>query len=114
MSKLEHAMAGYDDAHEQALVDAITKAIADTSLIPEPPVLCLRTGETARALMRVLVLTLAMSPSSTRSPGAIRKLTDELRRRLIKGAAEARQNPLVNDFVARAFRDDDHERGGNA
>jgi hypothetical protein len=114
MNAYERAQMGYDDAHEQALLDAIVEAIGQASLISEPPVLCLRTGEIAIALTRVLALILAISPSAARSPTAIRKLTEEFRRRLIKGAANAARDPDLNDFVARAFRNDDRERGGHA
>jgi hypothetical protein len=114
VNALERAQVGYDPEHEEALVDAIIEAIADSLLIAEPPVLCLRTGENARALMRVVALTLALSPSSARSPSAIRELTDDLRRRLIKGAAATAGDPTVNDFLARAFRNDDRECGGHA
>jgi hypothetical protein len=114
MNAFERAQMGYDEAHEQALLDAIIEVIADTSFIGEPPVLCLRTGEIAIALTRALALILAISPSAARSPDAIGKLTEEMRRRLVKGAAIAARDPALNDFVARAFRDDDRERGGNA
>jgi hypothetical protein len=114
MNRYERATAGYDEAHEQALVDAIIETIAKASLISEPPVLCLRTGEIASALTRTLALILAISPSAVRSPHAIRKMSEEMRRRLTKDAANAARNPEVNDFVARAFRNDDRERGGRA
>jgi hypothetical protein len=111
----EKAMSGYDDAHERAQIDANIEAITRTSLIGgEPPVLCLRTGEIANALTNVLFIILAMSPSAVRSPAAIRKLADEFRRRLIKRVADAALDPELNDFVARAFRGDDRERGGTA
>jgi hypothetical protein len=112
---VERAQLGYDDAHERALIDAIIEAITRTSLISgEPPVLCLRTGEIANALTKFLVLILAMSPSAVRSPAAICKLADEFHRRLVKRVADAALDPELNDFVARAFRDDDRERGGRA
>jgi hypothetical protein len=114
MNAFERTEAGYDETHECALVDAIIEAIADASLISEPPAVFLRTGEIANALTRVLALILAMSPSSSRSPEAISKLTEEVHRRLTKGAANAARDPAVHDFVARAFRNDDRERGGRA
>jgi hypothetical protein len=85
-----------DEAHEHAVLDAIIEAIAKSSLISEPPVLCFRTGEIAVALTSALVLTLAMSTSTARSPVAIRKRTDDLRRRLIKGVANAVRDPVVS------------------
>jgi hypothetical protein len=114
MNAFERAQAGFDEAHKRALVDAITEAIAKASLIRDPPVLCIRTGEIAAALVTVLSLTLAMSPSATRSPGAIREITDNLRKRLIKKAADAARDPTLQDFLSRVFRHDDRDRGGNA
>jgi hypothetical protein len=115
MNAFERAeAAGYDETHECALVDAIIEAIAEASLISEPPAVCLRTGEIANALTRVLALILAMSPSAARSPAAITKLTQEVHRRLTKGAANAARDPTVNDILRRVFRDDDYERGGRA
>jgi hypothetical protein len=114
MNSYERAQAGYDPEHERALGDAIIAAIVQSSYISEPPVLCLRTGEIANALTNTLALVLALSPSVTRSPHAIRKLSEEFRRRLTKGAAGAARDPTVNNFVARAFRNDDRERGGRA
>jgi hypothetical protein len=114
MNAFERAQSGYDEQHEQALVDVIIEGIAEASLISEPPAVCLRTGEIANALTRVLALILAMSPNSARSPAAITRLTEEVHRRLTKGAANAARDPAVHDFVARAFRNDDCKRGGRA
>jgi hypothetical protein len=65
----------------------------------------LRNGETASALLTVLAATLAMSPAACRSPSAVRKLTDEIRRRLLlrvnRGKADA------DAFRARVFTSDD-------
>lgn len=72
MNALARAEAGYDEDHEQALLDAIIDAIAEASLISEPAVLCLRTGEIATALTRALTLILAISPSAVRHPQAHR------------------------------------------
>lgn len=110
----ERAQLGYDENHEKALSAAILDAIAKASLISDPPVLCLRTGEIAQALVSVLVSTLALSPSSTRSPKAIRELTDGLRKRLTKSVTRAAADPVTRDFLDRVFRHDDRERGGNA
>lgn len=114
MNAFERATSGYDPAHERALTDAIIKTVIEASLIGEPSVLALRLGEIAHALTNVLVLALAMSPGATRSPTAIRHMAEEFRRRLTKRAAEAARDPTLNDFVVRAFRSDDRERGGNA
>jgi hypothetical protein len=115
MNAFEKAQFGYDRAHEQALVDAIVRAIIEKSYIGEPPpVLCIRTGELASALTTVLAMALALSPAAVRSPATIRKLTDRLRQRLIKSSAAMASDPATRDFLARAFRNDDSERGGHA
>ena len=101
---LERARAGYDDAHEEALVEAITRAVFAASVISEPPVTVLRTGE----------LTNALSPSAVRSPAAIRKTTNSLWRWLLKRVAAARANADFGDFESNCFRHDDSERGGHA
>jgi hypothetical protein len=108
------AQAGYDDGHEQALVEAIITAISNASLISEPPVLCLRTGEITSALAKVLASTIAMSPSRVRSPAEIRKTCETIRRKVTALVRDAERDPVFADLLARCFRDDDHERAGHA
>lgn len=108
------AQAGYDESHQKALELVIFDAICKASLISDPPILCLRTGEIAHALEAALTMTLALSPAATRSPKAIRELCDRMRKRLIKSAARAAADPETQDFLSRVFRNDDDERGGNA
>jgi hypothetical protein len=106
---------GYDHEDEHALVNAISDAIGRASLIDDDgrTVMAIRTAEIAGALLTVLASTLAMSPSATRSPSAIRELTAKLRKRLIKHVADARRDPEIRDFVERCFRDDDEKRSGH-
>jgi hypothetical protein len=111
MNAFARAQAGYDDKHEKAPVEAVIRAVVEVSLISEPPVLVLRTGELTSTLVSVLAASLALSPSAARSPAAIRKVTDTLRRRLLKRVAAARADPDFSDFEARAFRPDDAKRG---
>jgi hypothetical protein len=111
---LERASAGYDEAHERALVAAITNAIFQTSLTTDGAVLALRTGEVASALLTCLAGTIALSPAAVRSPISMRKTVDELGRRLRRRVANAATDPVFADFLARCFRDGDRERGGNA
>jgi hypothetical protein len=115
----QHALAGYDEQFERKLVDAITEAIASTSMLTDAdvhPVIALRLGETANALTTVLAAALALSPVATRSPKAIRQLADGFRRKLTARVRQAELDPLFADFKNRAFGSDvaDHERGGNA
>jgi hypothetical protein len=77
-------------------------------------VLCIRTGELTDALTNVLAAAIAMSPSAVRSPASIRKITNELRRRITRKVAEARTNSNFQDFERHAFGDDDATRGGRA
>jgi hypothetical protein len=104
------AAAGYDDEHEAALVEAIMAAIAQASVVADANALVLRTGETASALLTVLAATLALSPEAVRSPTAIRKLTDEIRRRLLLRVTRAQAE--ADAFRARCFTGTDV--GGNA
>ena len=110
----ERARAGYDDAHEEALVEAITRAVFAASVIGEPPVTVLRTGELTNALRTGVATAIALSPSAVRSPAAIRKTTNSLWRRLLKRVAAARANADFGDFESNCFRHDDSERGGHA
>src|SRR5262245_5594653 len=98
--------AGYDSDFERALVSAITEAIGRASMAADAPALVIRTGETLSALMTVMAGTLVMSPSVRRSPAAIRKMTDELRRRLHRRIADAERDADVQNFIKRCFRGD--------
>jgi hypothetical protein len=97
------AASSYDE--ECALVEAITEAIAKTSMVSDADVLVMRTGETAAALVDVLAMTLALSPAVHRSPRAIRKLTDEIRRRLLRHVASAKAD--ADEFRKRCFTSTD-------
>ena len=102
----------YDEAHERALLEAITQAIFETSRVSDCNPVVIRTGEAAQALLTALACVLAMSPSVTRSPAAIRKTIDDLGKRLRRRGASTEQSPDVKDFVRQSFRGDD--TGGHA
>jgi hypothetical protein len=106
MTRTTYARAAleYDREHEQALLEAITKAIFEASMVSDCNAVVIRTGEAAEALLTVLAGTLAMSPSVTRSPTAIRKTIDELGKRLRRKVAAAEQCADLQDFVRRMFR----------
>ena len=74
----------YDEEHEKALLQAITEAIFETSIVSDCNVCAIRTGEATEALLTIFSgkAVLAMSPSASRSPTAIRKTIDELGKRL--------------------------------
>jgi hypothetical protein len=105
------AKAGYDDAHELELARAIMAAIAKTSMVTDANAMVLRTGEMINALLRVLAVTLALSPYA-RSPTALRTATDELAKRLRRLAREALEDPDFRDSTKTFFRDSDV--GGHA
>ena len=106
------AMLDYDEAHEAVLVEAITRAIFESSTVSDANAIVLRTGETAKALLTALAGVLAMSPSVSRSPTAIRKTVEELGKRLRRRASAAEQNADMREFLRRTFRDGGTE--GNA
>jgi hypothetical protein len=106
------ATAGYDERHEHELAAAILEAIAKTSVLADCNVMALRTGEAASALVSVLATILAMSPSATRSPTAIRKTCDELHGRLRRRVAAGENCKEMQHFLERVFRGLDTE--GNA
>jgi hypothetical protein len=105
------ATAGYDDAHERALVEAISTAIAEASMITDASAMVVRTGEVASALLTCLASVLALSPSVTRSKTAQRKMLDELGKRLRQRVAAA-ENSELRAFRERVFHGNDV--GGNA
>ena len=100
----EKAILEYDAEHETVLMEAITTAIFDASKVSDCNAIIVRTGEAANALMTVLAGVLAMSPSVTRSPTAIRQTTEEIGKRLRRKVSAAEQNEDVQDFVRRVFR----------
>jgi hypothetical protein len=106
------AAAGYDLQFEQKLTEQITAAIVAASLVTDANVIILRTRETASALVTALATFLAMSPAATRSPTAMRKITDELGKRLRRRVALAAADPGLQEFMRRTFNGTDD--GGHA
>ena len=106
------AVLEYDEAYVRALLDAITQAIFETSRVSDANAIVVRTGEATQALLTALACILAMSPSVTRSPTAIRKLGDDIVKRLRRKVAVAEQYPDLKDFVRRSFWGNDE--GGRA
>lgn len=110
MSAFSRATTGYDDAHEQALAGAILTTIIKQSMVDG--VMVIRTGEIAAALTSLLATTLALSPSATRTPRAIRDISDRFRQKLERQVRQAERDPDMFNFRARCFREDNSERGG--
>src|SRR5262245_60874275 len=106
------ALAGYDDEHERALVEAITRSIFEASICSDARVAAIRTGQATSALVTVLAAVLAMSPAVTRSPTALRRSLDELHKRLRRRIAQVEGDHDLQDFLRRAFRSNDV--GGHA
>jgi hypothetical protein len=94
----DRAVAGYDEKHEYDLVDAITTAIAESSMISHANAMVIGTGETASAFLSCLATVLAMSPSAVRSPAAIRKAIEELGNASANEASEEMQDLLRRTF----------------
>jgi hypothetical protein len=106
------AAAGYDTDFEAKLAEAITTAIAEVSMVTDANAMIIRTGETVSALITVLAAMLAMSPAASRSPTAIRKVIDELHKRLRRRVAAAQADESLQEFLRRVFPGTDV--GGNA
>jgi hypothetical protein len=85
----ERATAGFDPEFSDALVAEITDVIAKASIVTDQPIMALRTGETAEALIIALISTLALTPSMD-SPTALRKFVDALAKRIRRSVARAR------------------------
>jgi hypothetical protein len=79
-------------------VKVIMRGVVEASQIGEPPVLVLRSGELTSALLTILATAIALSPESVRSPAAIRKVTEALRRHLQERVAVARASLDFLDF----------------
>jgi hypothetical protein len=108
----DRATSAYDKNHERALLEAITRAIFESSTVSDTNAIVIRTGEAAEALLTVLAGILAMSSSAKRSPTPIRKTIDDLGKRLRRQIAAAEQNADIQEFVRRTF--DGTGTGGNA
>jgi hypothetical protein len=111
MNKTTYARAAleYDPDHERVLMEAITAAIFEASLVTDANAIVIRTGEAAEALLAVLAGVLAMSPSVTRSPTALRMHLDELGKRLRRKVAAAETDGDLRDVMRRTFRGDGTE-----
>ena len=114
---LRKALEGFDDAHEQRLLDAIVSAIVDASMLDDgagKPVLALRLGETAQALTTALALVLALSPPAAHNDAAIKQTSQSFRRKLRARVHHARRDPDLHEFLRQSFNHTDKARGGRA
>ena len=83
------AFAGFDPQFRDALLKEIASAIAQASLLRDVPIMAIRTGETAEALIVCLIATMAMCPTMD-TPSELRAFTTKLAKRVHRGVAEAR------------------------
>jgi hypothetical protein len=97
-----HAVKGYDDAFERILADAIITAIAEKSRVDDVNAIILRTGEMIGALTNVLATTLALTPAMS-VPSNLRKMTEDIAKRIRKDAAEARARGVGDILGASQF-----------
>jgi hypothetical protein len=104
------AVAGYDEEFEQQLAGEILRAITSASMASDTNVMLLRTGEMTAALIKVLALTLALSPCA-RSPTALRAAVDAIAKRLRRQAQAAIDDAELRDTRKHFFTD---TVGGNA
>jgi hypothetical protein len=112
MVTLERATEGYDEEHEQELVDVVIRALLSASKVSDVNAVVFRTGEAASALVTALSLVLALSPDVMRSPATIRNTAEAVRKRLLRRVSEAASSEDVRDFKKRCFNTSDE--GGHA
>ena len=112
MSKLECGLAGFDEAFERKLAEALITAIADCSLVDG--IMVIRTGEAAAGLTAVLAAILALSPASICLRATIRQTSEAFRKKLAANVRAAECSSEFYEFKRRAFHAGDGERGGRA
>ena len=97
----------YAAEHERALLEAIAESILNESKVSDCNAIVIRTGEAAQALLTALACVLAMSPSATRSPSALRKTCDDFSKSLRRKVAAAEGSEDLQEFIRRTFRGND-------
>jgi hypothetical protein len=115
----QHPHLHFDAKHESKLIDALTRALVDASMIQvdDTRILCIRTGEAASALTIVLASILAISPPGARTKAALKRIEKDFGQLLRRRVAAANADPEYRAFYDRSFHvgeDDDRDRGGNA
>jgi hypothetical protein len=104
------AAAGYDDEFRRRLADAITTAIAETSLVTDANVMAIRTGETRDALIDCLITVMSMSPHYD-VPSHLREFAEYLAKKIRRDVARYRADPRPRPNASLAFaRRGEHER----
>jgi hypothetical protein len=83
------AVAGYDDDFRKRLAGAILTAIAETSLVTDAKVMCLRTGETRDALVDCLITIMALTPFYD-VPSHLREYAEQLAKKIRRDVARHR------------------------
>jgi hypothetical protein len=92
------AVAGFDEQFRDALMAEIIGTVAECSVITDAPLLAIRTGETADALLRCLITVLALSPQMD-NPRELREYAALIAKRIRREVAKARANPtFARDF----------------
>jgi hypothetical protein len=86
------AAAGFDEQFRDALMAEIIGTVAECSVLTDAPLLAIRTGETADALVRCLIAVLAMSPQMD-NPRELREHATLIAKRIRREVAKARANP---------------------
>ena len=101
-----------DAEHEGVLLGAITEAIFTASKVRDANIVVVRTAEASEALTKALALVLALSPATVRSPTAIRRVVDNIGKRLRRRFSSTEKDADLAEFVRRNFWGSD--TGGNA
>jgi hypothetical protein len=91
------AYSGYEDAHRARLVQVISGAIAEASILTDVNVLAIRTGETADALVTVLAGVLALVPRLN-TPQQQRLACEAIAKSLRQQLADARNDPVAQQM----------------
>ena len=92
------AVAGFDPAFCDVLIEKITAAIAEASFVTDAPIMAIRTGETLEALTVCLIGTACMCPTFD-TPSELREFTEKLSKRIRRTVSKARADPtFAADF----------------
>jgi hypothetical protein len=96
---IKRALEGYDPEFCAALSNKITETIGLASFVADAPLMMIRTGETTDALVSCLISILALSPEA-HSPARLRKLSNEIAKRIRSGVTAAKDDPSIAQLLA--------------
>ncbi|MPZ57503.1 MAG: hypothetical protein GEU91_13580 [Rhizobiales bacterium] len=97
---IARAVEGYDAGFYQTLCHEIAEAIGQASIVVDAPLMAIRTGETADALVSCLISVIALSPEA-RKPTQLRRLTESIAKQIRTGVTAAKDEPAITQLLAR-------------